>query len=222
MRRPIVLAIVVGLLLAACGVEPPRPSSTPQASSIVPLSRFDADWFSFEYPAAWAVISEHEQCTMHGPLVGAAVGIGSIDLEEFVPIHGPGDRPRPMAEVGPVTVTADGVACTDPIWSVPEAGVVVAYHIGGTCCPTPPQPRPTLGPGEEFVEVDGVQAVFSQTESGLLWYLFCGGPEFCGGDVYIEARWGPQADIDVKSQVQALVESWKWREEQANSDGSAN
>jgi hypothetical protein len=151
-------------------------------------------------------------------MVFAAVGIGSIDLEEAFQASGPGDHPRPRGEVGPITVTADGVSCAaTPKWSVPDPGVVVAYHIGASCCPMPPQPKPALAAGEEFVAVDGVEAVLSQTEFGLLWHLFGR-----GGDAYIEARWGPNADRDVKSQVQALVESWNWREEQANSDGSAN
>jgi hypothetical protein len=151
------------------------------------LSRYEDPSFSFEYPPQWRVISGYDQCGMHGPAVLAAVGTG--DLEQGG------------------SVTPNSVTCTGLIWDVSDAGVVVAYHLGPICCPIPPQPAPSLALGESLVDVDGVQAVLSSTDSGMVWYLFRGGP------VYIEARWGPEAAGEAPGQVNALVASWRWLSE---------
>ncbi|MGH2463612.1 MAG: hypothetical protein ACRDFZ_08345 [Candidatus Limnocylindria bacterium] len=148
------------------------------------VTPYHGDWFSFDYPERWSVISGYEQCGLHGPMVAAAVGIGGF-------------------EVGGI-VTPNSVTCPSPTWTVSEDGIVVAYHFGPICCPTPPPPRPILAPGERFVEVDGIEAVLSYTESGVVWHLYSRGP------AYIEARWGQHAGNEAKAQVEELVESWEW------------
>lgn len=144
MRGVGVLVIVLGLLLVACGsaLPPPSPAPTATAAEKPTLTRFDSYWFSFEYPSTWKVLGHYVACGLpHGPTIVGAVGIGSIDLEAYPPA-GPGDHPRPMAEVGPVPDTDTEYCPAAPNWTVPDSGVVVAIHSGPVCCVMPRRDPP--------------------------------------------------------------------------------
>jgi hypothetical protein len=75
------------------------------------FAHYDGDGFSFDYPDGWRVISGQQHTGLHGPSVMAAVGIGDFDLG---------------CVSGPNSVTCPA----SPNWTVPDGGVVLAYHIG--------------------------------------------------------------------------------------------
>jgi hypothetical protein len=149
------------------------------------LERFASTWFTFEYPAAWHVISEAEQCGLHGPAVFAVVGTGDFDLGG--------------------TVTPNSASCPiDAVWTVPADGVVVAFRADPICCLMPPAPRPALAVGQQFDEVGSLEAVRTARDDGATWFVYSLGPE------YIEARWGEETGFQTRAQVQALIASWEW------------
>ena len=145
---------------------------------------FEGEGFSFDYPSDWQVISGYQHFGEHGPTVLAAVGIGGFDLG--------------------CTTTANSVSCPNsPRWTVPSSGVVLAYHFGSWLGPIAPQPTPSLGPGDEWVEVGGRSAILSRTEGSMIWH-FPGAPEF------IEARWGPDVSDVAPGRVDDVIATWHW------------
>jgi hypothetical protein len=148
------------------------------------LVTFEGEGFSFDYPSDWEVIRRYQHFGLHGPTVLAAVGIGGFDLG--------------------CTTTPDSVSCPNgPRWTVPTNGVVLAYHFGSWLGPIAPQPTPSLGPGDEWVEVGGRSAVLSRTDNSMIWH-FPGAPEF------IEARWGPDLSDVAPGRVDDVIASWHW------------
>jgi hypothetical protein len=173
-----------------CGGVHHDPSATirievraPDDATADPVT-FEGEGFSFDYPSDWEVISGYQQYGEHGPTVLAAVGIGGFDLG--------------------CTTTANSVSCPNgPRWTVPNDGVVLAYHFGSGLGPIAPQPTPSLGPGDEWVEVGGRSAILSRTDNSMIWH-FPEAPEF------IEARWGPDVSDIAPDRVEAVIAAWRW------------
>jgi hypothetical protein len=190
--RITLFALSVAVILASCSTALSRPSSEPSpestpvatlAGSQVPLVRFEGEGFSFEYPDSWQLISGYQHFGEHGPTVLAAVGIGDFD---------PG-----------CTVSENSVSCSSPRWAVPSDGVVLAYHIRPWLGPIAPQPTPSLGPHDEWVDVGGRAAVLTRTDASMTWQL----PE---APEFIEARWGSDAASQAPDLIENVVGSWRW------------
>lgn len=141
--------------------------------------------FAFEYPVDWQVIHRYQAYGMHGPTVMGAFGIGSFDAG--------------------CTETPSSTTCGPPVWSVPPDGVVLVYRFEAGLGFVD---RPALvpGPRESLVVLGGRPAILSQSERLRMWTLQT---DF----EFIEARWGPDADPDVETEVDALIASWVWQPE---------
>lgn len=177
--RPVLVALAIGLLF---GIVALMLSLNPPYSSggAVHYTHFGGDGFGFDYPDDWPVIAGPRHYGHHGPTVLAAVGIGDFDLG--------------------CTETSTSVSCASaPEWTVPDDGIVVAYHFSGHL--PMPQPIPSLAAGEEWAEVGGRNAILSRTSTSMRWH-FPGAPEF------IEARWGPAAAQTAPAQLQTVISSW--------------
>lgn len=172
-RHAVLGAAVLGLV-AVVGVGVLATNPAPHT--------FQSDDFTFTYPAAWREISGYEHAGLHGPTLFAAVGIGDFDLG--------------------CSSSSTSVSCGSTHWTVPEDGVVVAYHLGAWLGPRRPQPSPALEAGEAWVMVGGRQVAFRETDRSMSWRL-PGAPEL------IEARWGP-ANATARSQIEAVIASWAW------------
>jgi hypothetical protein len=139
--------------------------------------------FSLDYPSDWRVIRGLAHYGIDGPTIVVALGTGDYDLG--------------------CTVTANSVACQGSRWVVPSSGVVVAYYYL-SFLRTHPQPTPSLGPGERWVDVGGRAAVLAQTATSMLWH-FPGAPEF------IEARWGAANAERSRAEVETMIARWRWK-----------
>ncbi len=152
--------------------------------AIAATTTFQGDGFTFAYPMAWRLISGYEHAGIHGPTVLAAVGIGKFDLG--------------------CSYASTSVSCdASPRWSVSDNGVVLAYHSGAWLGAVVPYPTPTLGSGDQWVEVGGRSAVLSQRALSLVW-------QFPGAPESIEARWGSAVADDARADVEAVIASWAW------------
>ena len=148
------------------------------------FAHFEGEGFGFDYLDSWEVLSRYEHAGEHGPTVLAAVGVGGFDLG--------------------CTNTSDSVTCpASPRWTVPTDGVVLAYRFDAWLGPIAPQPTPSLGPGDEWVEVGGRGAILSRADTSMTWH-FPGAPE------YIEVRWGPDVSMTAPGQVQMAIDTWQW------------
>ena len=142
--------------------------------------------FEFDYPASWSVIGGSHAAYTHGPALMAAVGIGGWDLNCTGSLPGAVDR-------------------QDPIWTVPNDGVVLAYHLQDwPQGPIEPYPSPIVEPADRWVQIDGRTALFSQQPDGSMRWSMLGTPEI------IEARFGPSAADTAPDQIQAVIGSWHW------------
>jgi hypothetical protein len=162
---------------------PAPPTSAPSLTAAEPTATFRGEGFTFHYPARWNVLSGYEHAGLHGPTVLAAVGLGGFDLG--------------------CSYTSTSVGCGAPIWTVPDDGVVLAYHIGAWLGPVVPYPTPTLGPGDTWATIGGRPAVLSRLPRGLV-YQLPGAPES------IEARWGAADADQARAGVEAVIASWTW------------
>jgi hypothetical protein len=142
--------------------------------------------FTFDYPSAWNVISGFHEVYAHGPTVMMAVGIGNYDINCTGSLPG-------------------AVDCGDPIWTVPDDGVVLAYTLQDwPQGPAVPFPTPKVGPDDAWVEIDGRAALFSRDASGQMTWSLLGTPEV------IAARYGASAGPAAATEIQAVIDSWKW------------
>ena len=164
----------------------PAPSSSATAGLVYYSGEGSNQGFEFDYPAAWNVISGYHEVVTHGPTVMAAVGNGDFD------INCTGSFPG-------------AVQCGDPIWTVPPDGVVLVYHLQDwPQGPVVPYPTPIVGPKDQWVEIDGRSALFSQGTDGTMTWSLLGTPEV------IEARYGNAVADVATDQIQAVVDSWRW------------
>jgi hypothetical protein len=185
LRTAIPTVIALGLIAAvALYAFISSLNQAPSSGGGLQFSTFQGDGFDFDYPRQWQVISRYQHAGMHGPTVLAAVGIGDFDLG--------------------CSYTSTSVTCdAAPHWTVPANGAVLAYHFSAWLGPTFVEPTPSLGPGDRWVEVGGRAAILSTTDQSMVWH-FPGAPEF------IEAHWGSLAAAEVRSQVQMVIDSWRW------------
>jgi len=170
---------VIGLVLST--------NQAPTSGGGWHFARYDGDGFSFDYPDDWRVISGHQHFGLNGPTVMAAVGIGDFDL-------------------GCVIAPNSATCPRSPNWTVPNGGVVLAYHFSAGGAMVAPQPLPPLGPNDEWVGVRGRPAVLTHLNNAMIWH-FPGAPEF------IEARWDPAIGDQARSQVEMLLATWDWEGE---------
>ena len=99
-----------------------------------------------------------------------------------------------------------GLSCGDPIWTVPDDGVVLVYSLQdwpqGPEVPFPT--RKVLEPNDKWVQIDGRTALFSQAQDGSLSWSLLGTPEI------IEARFGSGVADTAPGEIQGVIDSWQW------------
>jgi hypothetical protein len=148
------------------------------------LTEYSGDGFSFDYPISWRVISRYQHYGHDGPSVIVVVGTGGFDSG--------------------CTFTSTSVHCEQLKFNVGDNGVVLAYHVGPHGpSPVGPYPTPALGPSGSWVDVGGRAAILTRTATSFTW-AFSAEPE------YIEARFGNGVADEARSQIQALIASWRW------------
>ncbi|HEY7025063.1 MAG TPA: hypothetical protein VH371_08895 [Candidatus Limnocylindrales bacterium] len=98
-----------------------------------------------------------------------------------------------------------GLSCGDPIWTVPDDGVVLVYTLQfWPQGPAVPFPTPQVGPNDKWVQIDGRTALYSQAQDGSMSWSLLGTPEV------IEARFGPAVAESAPDEIQAVIDSWHW------------
>jgi hypothetical protein len=159
---------------------PPPATRAVDPTPIAGFSRFEGHNFSFDYPSDWRVIAGF---TMYGngPVVGGAVGIGDFDS-------------------GCRWLNEKDLRCDAPSWRIPYEGIVLDYRIEAN---DGPGPRPSLGPGEQWVDVGGREAVFTETGRSKTW-------QFSGLPEYIEVHWGAGLAETAPALIDTLIASWQW------------
>ena len=169
------------------------PASTPAGGLTHYYGEGSADYaqgsgqaFAFDYPSSWEVIGGFHEVYTHGPTVMVAVGIGDYDINCGGSLPG-------------------AVNCGDPVWTVPDDGVVLVYRLQEwPQGPIAPYPTPEVGPADKWVQIDGRTALFSQgTGRSMSWSLL-GTPEI------IEVRFGSAVADTAPQQIQAVIDSWQW------------
>jgi len=142
--------------------------------------------FAFNYPSSWNVISGFHEVMPHGRTVMVAVGVGNYDVNCAGQLQ-------------------TGLSCGDPIWTVPDDGIVLAYSLQDwPQGPAVPFPTPEVGANDKWVQIDGRTALFSQAQDGAMRWSLLGTPEV------IEARFGSGVADTAPDEVQAVIDSWRW------------
>ena len=165
-------------------------SASPSATPANGLAHYSGEGsgrvFAFDYPSAWSVIGGYHEAYRHGRTLMAAVGIGNYDL-------------------GCTGEIQTGVTCVDPTWTVPDDGVVLVYILQDWPeGPIASYPTPVVGPHDQWVDVGGRSALFSQDAAGNMSWALLGTPEV------IEARFGSGVTDTAPAQVQDVIASWQW------------
>jgi hypothetical protein len=97
------------------------------------------------------------------------------------------------------------VDCGDPIWTVPDDGIVLAYTLQDwPQGPAVPYPTPSVGTNDKWVEIDGRSALFAPNADGDMSWSLLGTPEV------LEARYGRSVASTAPAQIQAVIDSWQW------------
>jgi hypothetical protein len=181
---------VIGLLVG-CSSAPPSRSQLAGASaseSAVPsvdeLTRYTNRVFSFDYPAAWPVITE---------------SIGEVRHYEWIPIVlGTGEWELNCDRIPPSGDSLGGVSCGADIFTVDPGEVVVEVHLWMTPFgeETPP-PNAVMLPA-------GLPAVVTDTSRTSLWRIYLAGyPQ----PLVVDARFAGPDGERLRAQVRRLVES---------------
>lgn len=203
-RRPLLLVATFVVLVVALVAALPRlgqtvaePSPSPSAPVAEPspttaaLATYQGTGFSFDYPADWRVISEYRHEDLHGQTVAVAVGTGSFDLGCFV--------------IPPPSDTPGGIECREPVWEVPDGGVVLAYYVRPYLGGVLPSPTLLVEPGEEATLVDGRAAAATTDPASLVWRWRLENLPWV-----IEARFGPENRKVNQAAVLDVIASWRW------------
>jgi hypothetical protein len=148
------------------------------------LTRYTNSVFSFDYPAAWPVITD---------------GIGEVRHYEWIPIVlGTGAWELNCHETPPSGDSLGGVSCGADIFTVDPGEVVVEVYLWMTpfAEETPP-PNAVMLPGS-------LPAVVTDTSSTSLWKIYLAGyPQ----PLVVDARFAGPDGERFRAQVRRLVES---------------
>lgn len=138
MLARLILILVIAVTVSACFTEPSSPTLPPTPQPAGPVSVFEDDTFSFEYPAAW----HQETFSVPASMARSLVHLSTSVLHD------------------PCTHTAAGVSCGEPVDALDPDGVAIAWVLYEF--PAPPGSTPIPNPSAVAVDIGSRPATVTQ------------------------------------------------------------